>query len=236
MGKQKSFEKIFLFVCIVSICNFINRHHSVSCDPMSTKDGDELLASLQNLDMNTKKITDLLNGYKNERTSEHSTTNIDLHPSLWSSEYYKVVNPKTETQTVTFNQSSVQQPSKPISIDNKSASENIISERNKTLQDDFLARLTTRNQKKTKERHQSSYKIQRESNDGAENELIGFGASSRTVIQPVASNSNTSFNGENSDNALKWIKTIGKMFDFNFARLIFQNNSNSDTIFKNRNT
>ena len=67
--------------------------------------------------------------------------------------------------------------------------------------------------KKTKERHQSSYKIQRESNDGAENELIGFGASSRTVVKPVTSNSNSSFSNEKSDNALKWIKTIGKTFN-----------------------
>ena len=214
MGTQKSFKQLFVCLCIVSVCNFISLHHGVICDPMSTKDGDELLASLQNLDMNTKKITDFLNGYKNERTSEPSTTNIELHPSLWSSEYYKVVNPKTETQTVTFNQSSPQQPLNPISIDNESGSENIISKRNKTLQEDFLVRLRTRNRKKTKERHQSSYKIQRESNDGAENELIGFGASSRTVIQPVASNTNTSFSDEKNDNALKWIKTVGKIFDF----------------------
>ena len=181
MGAQKSFQKLFLYFCIVVICNLTSLQHSVVCDPMSTKDGDELLASLQNLDMNTKKITDFLNGYKNEGTSEPSATNIELHPSLWSTEYYKVVNPKTEAQTVTFNQSSVQQPLEPILTNNKSENESIISKRNKTLQEDFLVRLTTRNQKKTKERHQSSYKIQRESNDGAEKELIGFGASSRTV-------------------------------------------------------
>ena len=60
-----------------------------------------------------------------------------------------------------------------------------------------------------KERRQSSYTIERDGNKGVANELIGFGASSRTVIQPVDTISNTSLTSDKRDNALKWIKTSG---------------------------
>ena len=182
---------------------------SVVCDPMSTTDGDELLASFQNLDMSTKKITDLLNGYKQESVSASTKPSIDLHPSLWSTEYYQIVNPKTSTQTVTFNKSSVQQQLQPNSKQNKGNSDDIPIRNNNTFKEDFLAKLKTRNRKNLKERLQSSYKIQRENNDGVANEVIGFGASSRTVVKPVATNTNTSSSIDKSDNALKWIKTSG---------------------------
>ena len=209
MLKPSLSTKLILFLCMLNIWEFFCSNIWVDCDAMSTTDGDELIASLQNLDLNTKKITDFLNVYKRERTSELTKTNIELHPSLWSSEYYQIVNPKTSTQTVTFNQSIVQP--QPITDDkeNASSSVEIFTKKNKTYQETFSSKLKTRNRKNVKERRQSSYTIERDGNKGVANELIGFGASSRTVIQPVDTISNTSLTSDKRDNALKWIKTSG---------------------------
>ena len=209
MLRRKLSKKLFFTSCILYFYLLIPPKISVVCDPMSTTDGDELLASFQNLDMNTKKITEILNGYKQESISASTKPSIELHPSLWSSEYYQIVNPKTSTQTVTFNKSSVQQQLEPNSRQNKNSNDTNNIKSNKTFKEDFLARLRTRNRKNLKERRQSSYKIQKESNDGVANEVIGFGASSRTVVKPVATNTSTSSSMDNSDNALKWIKTSG---------------------------
>ena len=209
MLKPSLSTKTIFFFCILNLWEFFRPNIWVVCDAMSTTDGDELIASLQNLDLNTKKITDFLKVYKRERTSEPTKTNIELHPSLWSSEYYQVVNPKTSTQTVTFNQSIVQ--TQPITDNNEngSSSVEIFSNKNKAYQETFLSKLKTRNRKNVKERRQSSYTIERDENKGVANELIGFGASSRTVIQPVDTITNTSLTTDKSDNALKWIKTSG---------------------------
>ena len=209
MLQHKISKKIIWFLCILNFWEFFLPNICVVCDAISTKDGDELIASLQNLDLNTKKITDFLNVYKRERTGEQTKTNIELHPSLWSSEYYQVVNPKTSPQTITFNQTSVQPQPKTNGKENESSSVNISTKNNKTYQETFMSKLKTRNRKNLKERHQSSYTIEREGNGGVANEVIGFGASSRTVIQPVDTTSNTSSTSDKSDNALKWIKTSG---------------------------
>ena len=209
MFRPKIFKKLFFVFFILYFSNLIPPKISVVGDPMSTTDGDELLASFQNLDMNTKKITEILNGYNQESISASTKPSIDLHPSLWSSEYYQIVNPKTSTQTVLFNKSSVQQQLEPNLIQNKDSNDTDSIKRNKTFKEDFLARLKTRNRKNLKERRQSSYKIQRENNDGVANEVIGFGASSRTVVKPVSTNNSEYSSIDKSDNALKWIKTSG---------------------------
>ena len=59
------------------------------CEGVSlSEDGsDEFLK----LDKNTKSFPPFVKGYEDSS----SKTSIDLHPSLWSSEYYEVLNPKS---------------------------------------------------------------------------------------------------------------------------------------------
>ena len=134
---------------------------------LSRDDGEELLASLQNLDVNAQKITSYLNGYKSK-----TDTKIELHPSLWSPEYYQVVNPKT---SVSINQPDIN----PLitSINNATIASN---KSNNSMSSDNLSKVNISHKG---ERHKSNYKIERETE--AESELIGFGASSRTVVKPV---------------------------------------------------
>lgn len=162
---------------------------------MSTDDGDELLASLQNLDVNTQKVAAFLNGYKGTE-SKHD---FALHPSLWSPEYYHILNPKTFKEG---NKSTIQtskETSKISSHPNKLA----VVPPNIPLSH-------------IGETRKSSYTIKRENE--AENEIIGFGASSRTVIQPIDENRSKE---NTNDNTLKWISTSGKAGLFHSLAYIF---------------
>ena len=171
---------LFLAILNSSICGGLS---------LSRDDGDELLASLQNLDTNAQKITSYLSGYKDIS----SESKIELHPSLWSPEYYQVVNPKTSSD---INQSEIY----PLitAINNAMIASN---KTNNSMSSDNLTKLNIRHKG---ERHKSNYKIERDTE--AESELIGFGASSRTVVNPVEKYVQGDIK---NDNALKWIKTTG---------------------------
>jgi hypothetical protein len=164
---------------------------------LSRDDGEELLASLQNLDKNAHKITSYLNGYKDTQAENK----VELHPSLWSPEYYQVVNPKT---SVNINQAEINQL-----IASLNNATNAANKNNNSFSSDNLAKVNISHKG---ERHKSNYKIERETE--ADSELIGFGASSRTIVKPVEKYVS---GDKKNDNALKWIKTSGWLI-FYFSR------------------
>ena len=186
-------KTILVSIYIVKLCNFSS--HFCACDgiSLSTDDGDELLASLQNLDVNTQKIAAFINDYKGTE-SKHD---FALHPSLWSPEYYHILNPKTFKEG---NKSTIQIPKETSTISSRPNKSALVP-----------PNIPLRHIGETRK---SSYTIKRENE--AENEIVGFGASSRTVIQPIDENRSKD---NTNDNALKWISTSGKAGLFHFLSI-----------------
>ena len=193
MSSNKVFKTLVLLSYIFKCSDFTSRSFGCEGHALSTDDGDELLASLQNLDMNAQKISDFLNGYKNEKLLQ-SKTKINLHPSLWSPEYYAVVNPKSlPLDNVTSSGIKVSKSAALPSRFNMSSTSQDLSSK---IRVNHLV-----------ETRKSTYKIEKQ--DKSENEILGLGASSRTVVQHVVENNSTE--GNEKDNALNWRKTSSEL-------------------------
>ena len=183
--RKATVKYTLLSTCVLLLTQFFFSDVLIcECVSLSDDDVEELLASILELEKYKEHLPLILadNDLKEEdRSSSRSSSSnrhpiIELHPSLWSSEYYEVKNSKSNhpQQQTNSKKAKVSPNVKHIS--------NILKSQNETLS--FLKKRPSLSLATTSgSKYKSNYLIERESEEeGIENEIIRFGSSSRTIL------------------------------------------------------